>query len=161
MRIVCPSCDAAYEVPESILAPGKRAVRCVRCGTEWTPGREPQTAPSNAEPPAPSPMQPLLDEPPPVELRRLAPPRPDGAKPAKKLASYRGRDERRLTAIDPDERPPPREDDPTRGRRVALVGWVLSLLLLVALGFGAVAWRGAVMASWPPSERLYAALGLR
>lgn len=34
MRIVCPSCSAAYEVAESVLAPG-RIVRCARCGEEW------------------------------------------------------------------------------------------------------------------------------
>lgn len=34
MRIVCPSCSAAYEVVESLLIPG-RIVRCARCGAEW------------------------------------------------------------------------------------------------------------------------------
>jgi len=36
MRIVCPSCTAAYEVPDSLVTAG-RAVRCARCGEEWVP----------------------------------------------------------------------------------------------------------------------------
>jgi predicted Zn finger-like uncharacterized protein len=36
MRIVCPSCSAAYDVPEARLRPG-RVVRCTRCGKEWAP----------------------------------------------------------------------------------------------------------------------------
>lgn len=36
MRIVCPSCSAAYDVPEGRLRPG-RVVRCTRCGKEWAP----------------------------------------------------------------------------------------------------------------------------
>ncbi len=36
MQIVCPACDARYEVPDVRLAPGKR-VKCARCGEGWTP----------------------------------------------------------------------------------------------------------------------------
>jgi predicted Zn finger-like uncharacterized protein len=36
MRITCPSCAAAYEVPESRLTPHKK-VRCARCGGQWIP----------------------------------------------------------------------------------------------------------------------------
>lgn len=36
MRIVCPGCEAAYEVPEAMLSPG-RTVRCARCGRDWLP----------------------------------------------------------------------------------------------------------------------------
>jgi predicted Zn finger-like uncharacterized protein len=36
MRITCPSCSAGYEVPDSLMPPG-RIVRCARCGGEWTP----------------------------------------------------------------------------------------------------------------------------
>lgn len=47
-----------------------------------------------------------------------------------------------------------------RVRAAALTGWAVSLVLLAALGWGSVRWRGDVMRAWPPSERLYAALGL-
>ena len=36
MRIVCPSCDAAYMVPDEKLAPGRPA-RCACCGQQWVP----------------------------------------------------------------------------------------------------------------------------
>ncbi|MBN8873544.1 MAG: zinc-ribbon domain-containing protein [Rhodospirillales bacterium] len=36
MRIACPACAAAYEVPDTLLAPGRRT-RCARCGHQWVP----------------------------------------------------------------------------------------------------------------------------
>jgi hypothetical protein len=41
-----------------------------------------------------------------------------------------------------------------------LASWAVSLALLAALGWGGVRWRTDIMHAWPPSERLYAALGL-
>ena len=41
------------------------------------------------------------------------------------------------------------------------MAWVLTLFLIVSLGWGAVRWRGEVMEAWPPSQRAYSALGLR
>ena len=43
---------------------------------------------------------------------------------------------------------------------LVLAGWAISLVLLAGLGWGSVRWRDSVMRVWPPSERLYAALGL-
>ena len=42
MRIACPTCQAAYEVPDTLLrppAPGAaaRKVKCARCGNAWAP----------------------------------------------------------------------------------------------------------------------------
>lgn len=73
MRITCPSCEAAYEVPLDRLAPG-RGVRCVKCGTVWQPvpelPEEPVAAAPAPEPPvaeAPAVLaEPVADEPPPV-----------------------------------------------------------------------------------------------
>jgi predicted Zn finger-like uncharacterized protein len=36
MRIVCPACETAYDVPDTVLAPG-RTLRCARCRSEWVP----------------------------------------------------------------------------------------------------------------------------
>ena len=36
MRIACPVCEAAYDVPDEKLS-GRSAVRCVRCGESWSP----------------------------------------------------------------------------------------------------------------------------
>lgn len=51
MRIVCPGCEAAYEVPEAMLSPG-RAVRCARCGRDWVPLPE-EERPAATEEPSP------------------------------------------------------------------------------------------------------------
>lgn len=36
MRLICPACQAVYEVSPILLA-GRGAVRCARCGHQWTP----------------------------------------------------------------------------------------------------------------------------
>jgi predicted Zn finger-like uncharacterized protein len=52
MRIVCPSCSAAYEVPDSLVTPG-RVVQCARCSDKWMPVEAPVAAVE--APPAPEP----------------------------------------------------------------------------------------------------------
>jgi len=37
MRIVCPSCDATYDVPAELMA-GRPVVRCVQCERQWKIG---------------------------------------------------------------------------------------------------------------------------
>lgn len=145
MRIVCPSCAAAYEVPDARVVPGQ-PVRCARCGTNWSPVAETQ--------PALKPFGPLL---PPIDA---------GSLPAAPLA-----------ALTPAPAPAPAEtrmfsssdsyaptlDRPGRslaGGPAVLAGWVLSVAIVIGLCWAAVVWRGDVMHAWPPSERLYSALGL-
>ena len=36
MRIACPDCAAAYDVPDAMLS-ADREVRCARCGRNWAP----------------------------------------------------------------------------------------------------------------------------
>lgn len=43
MRIVCPSCAAAYELPADRLKQ-RRTVRCARCGGQWVAGQDIQEA---------------------------------------------------------------------------------------------------------------------
>ena len=35
MRLICPNCDAQYEVPENVMPPEGRDVQCSNCGTTW------------------------------------------------------------------------------------------------------------------------------
>jgi hypothetical protein len=49
--------------------------------------------------------------------------------------------------------PPP----PSTRLRLA---WAASILLLALLVGAAFAWRGQIVAAWPPSSRAYAAFGL-
>ena len=139
MRIVCPSCQATYEVPDAILASGPRAVRCARCATEWTPGPPPEPDVAAApEPPVP---------PPPPN-----PPQPEAAAPitAPRIAEPRV----------PLHLPPEQPDKPGPALWVAIVAWALSLAVLGAAGWAAVSYRSDIMTAWPPSERVYTALGL-
>jgi len=46
-----------------------------------------------------------------------------------------------------------------RGSGVWL-GWVASIVIWALVVWAAYAYRAEVMAAWPPSQRLYAALGL-
>jgi predicted Zn finger-like uncharacterized protein len=152
MRIACPSCKAEYDVPETMLA-GRNAVRCARCGEEWRPlGIDPAEAlPAviPAESPAMSHAAPATMEPE-AEDEHFAP-ADDGAIP--------------LTV--PSLFVPPRTPRavlpkaPPRRRGGGIVGgWIVTIVILVALGYGAYAWRDRMMEAWPPSTRLYAALGL-
>jgi predicted Zn finger-like uncharacterized protein len=69
MRLVCPSCHAAYDVPDDRLGAGVRRLRCACCAQEWT--FEPPAPPARPPPPPPpprAPAAPLVAEP------RIAPP---------------------------------------------------------------------------------------
>lgn len=124
MRIVCPTCTAAYEVPPTLLRPGQ-VVRCARCTGEWAPQID-------------------TIAPPPGQARdtELGPPR----------------------APSPPVRPRPvpvrPAPVPARGTAAVRIAWCASLVILAALLWGAYSQRDFVMQAWPPSVRLYAALGL-
>ncbi|MBV8613692.1 MAG: zinc-ribbon domain-containing protein [Acetobacteraceae bacterium] len=124
MRLVCPDCAAAYEVPPSKLG-GRRRLRCARCGREWVAPGEPAGA---TEAPGAS-----FEDAPEAAEPRAAPP---GTR----------------AAVAP--RPAP------RGGLALRLCWAASLLVLAIAAWESVAWRSAVMRAWPPSQRLYVALGL-
>lgn len=132
MRIVCPACTAAYEVPISLLKPGQ-VVRCARCAKEWTPAVEAEMpAVSDELPPPPPPATPVEEvAPPEIAVRpmaRAAPPQTVAAPASSSI-----------------------------GLRLAWAASIVALGVLLALAYVE---RAAVMQAWPPSVRLYAALGL-
>ena len=52
---------------------------------------------------------------------------------------------------------------PPAGRqlsRAVAAGWVATVLIVGGAAWAGVTWRDSVMQAWPPTERLYAALGL-
>lgn len=81
MRIECPGCKAAYDVPESRLRPGL-ALRCHRCGLEF-----PAVPPAPEDEPLP-PLPPSSLVPPeaaaPPGLTALRHPEAAGTQPARK-----------------------------------------------------------------------------
>jgi len=86
-------------------------------------------------------------------------------------ADANGRSEPRLNPLHPRTKPrpqpptidsePPAHLGAQKAGAGAIAAWVLSLLLLIGAGGAAVNWRVQVMAAWPPSERVFAAVGLR
>ncbi|MFT8246930.1 zinc-ribbon domain-containing protein [Roseomonas sp. BN140053] len=144
MRIACPHCSTAYDVPDTMLVPG-RSVRCARCGESWAPA---PALPPAAAPPAPAPQP----EPAPGAAPAAVPapppePAPDIAVPPPPAAFPRAAPPRAEIA------PPPRP-------RGLVLAWVASVAVL-GLGLAAVlVFRAPIAAAWPPAGRLYAALGL-
>ena len=150
MRIVCPSCSAAYDVADSLLTPG-RTVRCTRCGKEWVvlieaeaPLVQAKPPPAEVEAPLVEVAAPLVHEPAPEELSAEAP-------------GERETESRRLTAMDRLAQPMALRSS---GRAALRVAWAASVVIILWLLWGAYAWRADVMADWPPSVRLYSLLGL-
>ena len=170
MKIVCPTCEATYEVPESVLA-AKRALRCARCGNEWVPGANWQPEPSPAagldlaaaDAPAPPPAHvpaahvhddiilhaaPVAEPPAPVLEPEPAPLPPAAARLRQTAA----------TAFGNPEEETPAEAVPTT--RTPVGAWIASIAFLVALAVAGIVFKAQVIKAWPASERLYAAIGL-
>ena len=144
MRIVCPSCQAAYEVPDKLLSSGPRKVRCAKCGKDWMAEAEPEAPPADEE------TEPPADA---AAPEAAAGPRALPAPPAEE-------------AGEPDLPPPPAVV-PEPGERpsralvvVAGLAWLASVGVLAGASWAAVAFRAEVMAAWGASRRLYALLGL-
>jgi len=134
MRIVCPNCDATYEVSDALLPPG-RATRCARCEHRWVP-----VAPvEEAAPPPPEPV-PVAAEPVPEP-----PPEPPPAVPGPTAMD-------RLAAASAAA-----EAASLLPLRLAWAGSIAALLLFAVALY---AERTDVMAAWPPSARLYGAFGV-
>lgn len=149
MLIVCPSCSATYDVPDSLRGSG-RPVRCARCAHEWLP-HDAETEPE-AEEGLPDPGPPTLSEPEPLHGPRL-PQAEFSEDPQSGLVSGR---------ISDDISNSPRSSV-TKGGRFsagAVLEWTASFVVLGLLGAASYLWRDRVMEAWPPSMRLYLLLGL-
>ncbi len=127
MRLACPHCAAAYEVPPALLG-RRRRLRCARCGRDWVAQGEP--APADA-----------------------------GEAVRTEAVSAREAPEPRAVAPTVTASAPRRA--PWSTATALRLAWAASLLVLAIGAWEAVAWRSSVMRAWPPSQRLYATLGLR
>ncbi len=136
MRIECPSCQTVYEVPDALIGSAPRTMRCAKCAREWTVA---------APQPIPEPVAfvPVVIPPPPEILPFDEPsidldPPPPVSPPLAATAKPRSRLE---------------------GRGIML-GWILSLLVIVALLVALYLFRDGIVAAWPPSQRLFHGVGL-
>lgn len=154
MDITCPHCGAAYRVPESLLAPGKK-LRCAACRQDWVPAAADPAPPPEAPPPNPAPAAP------PAPRLEEAPMPPPGLPPLP-----RGRTE--LGLLPPPLMPvagprPVRDVGDEASRRRGGVGlalaWIASLTVLAALGAAVVLRHGEFARAWPPFERVSQFLG--
>lgn len=142
MQVTCPNCAAGYDVPDRLLAPSGRRMRCARCAQEFRaelPAAESETSLADA----------IQDTAPAIAAE---PPRqPSPAPPP-------------LRAPIPDDKPPPRR----RGGRsraaaqiaVAVAAWIGSLGLAGTGSYFAISQRADVMQAWAPSVRVYRLIGL-
>jgi predicted Zn finger-like uncharacterized protein len=136
MLILCPSCEASYDVPDERMRPGRK-VRCAQCGAEWIP----------------------VPVPPEQEV-------PDA------VEGMTSPDSDEYAADDADLGPPPAPvatgmarltmgPASGQGRAALRAAWIASVVLLVAAIGAGYALRDQFMQMWPPSARVYDALGLR
>lgn len=82
MRLICPNCDAQYEVPAEVVPVEGRDVQCSNCGKTWFQ-HHPDHMPEEVEEPvaevAPPPPAPETAPPPPAPEVAPAPPVPEVA----------------------------------------------------------------------------------
>ncbi len=57
MRLICPNCQAQYEVPDSVMPPDGRDVQCSNCGNQWFQ-EHPSSAQSSFDTPVPDSTEP-------------------------------------------------------------------------------------------------------
>ena len=165
MIIECPRCASRYEVADGLIGPAGKSVRCAKCSNVWLakPVAEAEAVPPPQWPEPPQraggsfPTEiPTTPEPP--EDPALAEFR-DAQRPEATSQAQPGKAEGGGFARFPDVSPPP---PPARPRLAgaATIGWAATVILLGAGAWAGYAWRDAVMAAWPPSQRVYLALGL-
>jgi predicted Zn finger-like uncharacterized protein len=159
MRLTCPACDATYDVPDRLIGPDGRKLRCAKCGTQWTARRESAEAPVSPALALPEPV--LAAEPvPPTGWDEApgepAPPAPPIAQPPPRPvpAPRPPREAPALAAPGVEEPPKP---GPNRALRLA---WAGTAAALIALVVALVRFQAEVTAAWPPAARLYLAVGL-
>lgn len=133
MRIACPNCATEYDVPDRLLAGPGRMLRCSRCATDFALPL-PDAAPPPDERPPP-------ESPPPDRVSRRLEPRVDVP----------------LVPLPQQEIEAALAAETGRALRLA---WAVSLAVVAGGLVALVAFRGEVMAAWPPAARLFSALGL-
>jgi predicted Zn finger-like uncharacterized protein len=146
MLIRCPDCAAAFEVPERLLTDPTRPLRCSQCRTIFP---IPEAAlPKTGSWGEAAAVAPLIPPPPP---RPVAVEEPTAAQASAA----------ELTAeplVARASSPEPASDEVASRRLRA--AWGASALVLILGGIGAIAKRAEIMDAWPPSVRIFAALGL-
>lgn len=138
MIVTCPGCGARFRVDPARLGPTGRRVRCSACGHRWLVRPEPESAPGPATASEPGPREEAERAPGLALVDRDGAPSAHGPPP--------------LAAAPPLGQPP-------SGRGAAIAGWLVVVLLLLALA-GLVVGRNEVVAAFPQALAIYDRLGL-
>ncbi len=154
MILQCPECSTKFKVNPQAIPPAGRMVKCAKCGHKWhaMPEGDAEDAFPDLDfdsvPPTPSEPEPAFDEEP-------ADPVPEPEPPLPRAPEF-------------EDGPPPispanfairRAEKPKRkfGPATAL----LVLILLILAGAGALyVYREQVVLAYPPSQKVYHALGI-
>lgn len=90
MRLVCPNCEAKYEVPDDAIPDTGRDVQCANCGHAWFQMRQRPVVATQPEPVTPAAAAAVEEAPPPVasapEAAEVADPAPEAAVAASETA---------------------------------------------------------------------------
>jgi predicted Zn finger-like uncharacterized protein len=156
MRTECPACQTSYDVPDAAFRGRARTLHCAVCETTWSAGPpEPVADPGPVVPSEPG----LAPEPGPA-----GPARPDGAEDVDDRFRALLENTRKANGGAPEPGTPlGLEAGPRRASHSRAQGssaWGISLLLLLLIVILIIALRAPIMHAWPPSIRLYTALGL-
>jgi len=130
MILTCPECATRYAVADGSVGPEGRTVRCTHCGASWRARSDEVLELSAAPPPARA-----------AEPHAFSPDTPGEALPR----AYRERVEAKKQA--------------TRAAVTGVVAAVIGVILL-ALAVTAVVFRSSVVAAFPATAGVYAAIGL-
>jgi len=156
MFLSCPNCQTEYDVPDAALTGRSRTLRCDNCMTQWkVPALEMARAEPVAGPEATgfaaaeTVSDAAADD---TEIAVIEAPEPGAPEPKpsepERVSMLKTS---RVVQFPP---PPPPEPSPKRGLRIS---FLIALLIIVVI---LVAHR-PISHFWPPSLRLYDALGLR
>ncbi len=160
MHVLCPSCEAEYEIP-SLRRP--RTLRCARCASEWRVMPEPEPALAGAAAMPAAGTSGLAD---PAEQE--APPGfstlPGQAMPVEAEPSMPAVDAAAAGDASPTSAPLLAERPLvgaaarallSRGDAVLGLLWLLTAVLIAAALWAGWHWRLPIQHGWPPSLRLY------
>jgi predicted Zn finger-like uncharacterized protein len=166
MQIVCPQCEATYEVADSSVGEVGRKVRCAACRTVWVATRAPVAELVGAEAPDGAAFDPpaAAPEPAPVRSEEPAEPTPppaasdrviDNAPPLSPADSP-------VAAADTEEAPLVRRAARLRraAKKPSIRGLPSVILGLLAVITGILAWRAEVVQMLPQTASLFAKIGM-
>ena len=167
MIISCPNCTSRFNLNAELLGETGRNVKCAKCAHRWfaAPAAE-YAAPVSAPPrPVAAPAAPTAPPPPAAPAPAAPPaegPRAVAAEPEDEVQDRL--DEERESALSPP--PIPSEEDIARFQarppptKSTMIWWIVLFVVIVALVTGTVFFRRDIAAFYPPSNRLFLAIGL-